>query len=166
MDEEYADAAFKMLVNHVSRKQVDSDQETRLSILNHPTLERSPRLQCLYSDKDHMPLLHSGFLSTVREYPDTCLGLSVSNYTIHHDLSTAGYCHNGTSPQAARHHILRISQHPVNSASIYGTLSCTLHLLVSSTQGRICILPTTSRCTCYEIAKYRSRYLLYDCLDR
>lgn len=70
MDEDYADAAFKMLVKHISRMQVYPDQETRLSILNHPILNQPTRLQHPYSGKDQMLLLHSGFLSTVREYPD------------------------------------------------------------------------------------------------
>lgn len=70
MDKEYAASAFKMLVNHISTMQVYSDQETRLSILNHPPLQISPRLQRPYSNKDQMPLLHSGFLDTVREHPD------------------------------------------------------------------------------------------------
>ncbi|KAG9613762.1 acetyl-CoA synthetase-like protein, partial [Aureobasidium melanogenum] len=70
MGEDYADAIFKMLVNHISRMQVYSDQETRLSILNNPPWQRPSRLQGPHSDKDATSLLHSGFLGTLREYPD------------------------------------------------------------------------------------------------
>lgn len=70
MGEDYADAIFKMLVNHISRMQVYSDQETRLSILNHPTLQRPSPLQVPHSDEDATSLLHLGFLGTLRGYPD------------------------------------------------------------------------------------------------
>ncbi|KAG9602741.1 acetyl-CoA synthetase-like protein, partial [Aureobasidium melanogenum] len=70
MDEDYADAIFKMLVNRFARVQVYADQEIMLSILNHPHLQQSSRLQHLHSDKDAVSLLHSGFLGTLREYPD------------------------------------------------------------------------------------------------
>jgi non-ribosomal peptide synthetase component F len=70
MDEDYADAIFQMLVNHISRIQVYSDQETMLSILNHSPLQRPSPLQSSHSDKDATPLMHSGFLGTLREYSD------------------------------------------------------------------------------------------------
>jgi non-ribosomal peptide synthetase component F len=65
MDEEYADAAFKMLVNHISRKQIYSDQETRLSILDHPPLQQRP----LHNSEADFSLLHSVFQKTVNEHP-------------------------------------------------------------------------------------------------
>ena len=66
MDEEYADAAFKMLVNHVSQRQVYAPQETRLSILDHPPLQPSP----LHSKEAEVSLLYSGFQKAVNEYPN------------------------------------------------------------------------------------------------
>jgi non-ribosomal peptide synthetase component F len=65
MDEEYAEAAFKMLVNHVSRTQIYSDQETQLSILNHPPLQQRP----LHNSEADFLLLHSTFQKTVNEHP-------------------------------------------------------------------------------------------------
>lgn len=65
MDEEYADAAFKMLVNHISRTQVYGDQETHLSILNHLPLQQP----LLHSRKAEMSLLYLGFRDTVNEHP-------------------------------------------------------------------------------------------------
>ncbi|KAI4761094.1 acetyl-CoA synthetase-like protein [Aureobasidium sp. EXF-3400] len=65
MDEEYAGAAFKMLVNHISRTQIYSDQETRLSILNHPPLQQRP----LHNSGADFLLLHSTFQKTVNEHP-------------------------------------------------------------------------------------------------
>lgn len=66
MDEEYADAAFKMLVNHMSRRQVYAPQATRLSILSHSPLQPSP----LYSKEAEVLLLYSGFQKIVNEYPN------------------------------------------------------------------------------------------------
>ncbi|KEQ75873.1 acetyl-CoA synthetase-like protein [Aureobasidium namibiae CBS 147.97] len=66
MDEEYADAAFKTLVNYMSRRQVYAPQETRLSILNHSALQPS----LLYSKEAEVSLLYSGFRKTVNEYPN------------------------------------------------------------------------------------------------
>lgn len=65
MDEEYAGAAFKMLVNHVSRTQIYSDQETRLSILDHLPLQQQP----LHNSGVDFLLLHSTFQKTVNEHP-------------------------------------------------------------------------------------------------
>lgn len=65
MDNDYADAAFKMLVNHMSRTKVYADHETRPSVLNHPPLTRPPLLQ----NEASPSLLHSGFLRTVKEHP-------------------------------------------------------------------------------------------------
>ncbi|THZ23114.1 acetyl-CoA synthetase-like protein [Aureobasidium pullulans] len=65
MDNDYADAAFKMLVNHISRTKVYADHETRPSVLNHPPLMRSP----LLGDEALPSLLHSGFPRTVKEHP-------------------------------------------------------------------------------------------------
>jgi non-ribosomal peptide synthetase component F len=65
MDEEYADAAFTMLVNHISRTQLYSDQETRLSILNHPPLQQRP----LHNSEADFLLLHSTFQKTLNEHP-------------------------------------------------------------------------------------------------
>ncbi|KAI4745378.1 acetyl-CoA synthetase-like protein [Aureobasidium sp. EXF-12298] len=65
MDEEYADAAFKMLVNHISRKQIYSDEETRLSIFNHLPLQQRP----LHNSEADFSLLHSAFQKTMNEHP-------------------------------------------------------------------------------------------------
>jgi non-ribosomal peptide synthetase component F len=66
MDEEYADAAFKMLVNHMSRTQVHTDVEIRLSILGHAPLQRS----LSYEDETELRLLHSGFQEAAKQYPN------------------------------------------------------------------------------------------------
>lgn len=65
MDERYADAAFTMLVNHISESQVYAPQDTRLSILDHPPLQQS----LLHSKAVEVPLLYSGFRKSVDEYP-------------------------------------------------------------------------------------------------
>lgn len=65
MDEEYADAAFKMLVNYISRIQIYSDQETHLSILDLTHLQQSS----LHSKVAEVSLLCSGFQKTVNEHP-------------------------------------------------------------------------------------------------
>jgi non-ribosomal peptide synthetase component F len=65
MDDEYSDAAFKMLVNHMSRTQVYTDQEIRLSILDHAPLQQS----ISHEDETGAQLLHSGFQKAVKEHP-------------------------------------------------------------------------------------------------
>ncbi|KAI5198753.1 acetyl-CoA synthetase-like protein [Aureobasidium subglaciale] len=69
MDEDYAESAFKLLVNHISRTEVYDNQQIRLSVLNHPPLQRSLPLQHLHGDGLLVPLLHSGVLKTVERYP-------------------------------------------------------------------------------------------------
>jgi non-ribosomal peptide synthetase component F len=66
MNEEYADAAFKMLVDHISRTQFYTDQETRLPILNHTAFDRS----LLHENEVEAQSLHSGFHKTANKYPD------------------------------------------------------------------------------------------------
>jgi len=66
MDEEFADVALKMLVNHMSRGQVYPPQETRLSILKHSPLQPSP----LNIKEAEVSLLYSGIQKTVNEYPN------------------------------------------------------------------------------------------------
>lgn len=65
MDDEHADAAFKMLVNHMSRTQVYTDQAIRLSILDHAPLQQSTS----HKDETGAQLLHSGFQKAVKEHP-------------------------------------------------------------------------------------------------
>ncbi|KAI5242094.1 acetyl-CoA synthetase-like protein [Aureobasidium subglaciale] len=69
MDEEYADAAFKLLVNHISRTEVFDKQETRLSLLNHPPSQQPLPLSHLHGDETLASLLHSGFLRTSERHP-------------------------------------------------------------------------------------------------
>ncbi|KAI5245430.1 acetyl-CoA synthetase-like protein [Aureobasidium subglaciale] len=69
VDEEYADAAFKLLVNHISRTEVYDKQETRLSVLNHPPSPQPLPLHHLHGDEPLASLLHLGFLRTVERHP-------------------------------------------------------------------------------------------------
>jgi non-ribosomal peptide synthetase component F len=66
MDEEYADAAFKMLVNHISRTQLYMDQDIRLSIVNYSPMQQSRS----HEHETESELLHSRFFKTANGYPD------------------------------------------------------------------------------------------------
>ncbi|KAI4839864.1 acetyl-CoA synthetase-like protein [Aureobasidium sp. EXF-8845] len=65
MDEQYADTAFKTLVNHLSRTLFYTDQEIRLSILDHAPLRQS----LSHEDGAEAQSLHSMFQKTAKEHP-------------------------------------------------------------------------------------------------